>query len=291
MKALDRHHPTVTLLYFVAVTLPAALCMDPILLAISLLSALLLTFTCEGGRRPRAYLILLLFPVIALINPIFQHDGVTVLFFLNGNPVTLEALIFGLCAAAMTLSMLYWFRSMTRMMTSDKYLCVFGFASPRLALLLSMALRFVPLLGQRLQAVRLSQKALGLYRDGTLIDKLRGELRVFSIVLTWALENGIHTADSMEARAYGIGKRSSFSENRFHFSDAVLLTVIALLLAATLTGIFTKTVSIVFYPAISRPPLSAYAVSVYAAYTLLALLPTLLVLQEKIKWHFLQSKI
>ncbi len=292
MKSLERYHPAVTLLYFLAVTLPVTLCMDPVLLALSLSGALLLTFVHSERTKPRTHLLfLLLFLLIALINPLFQHDGVTVLFFLNGNPVTWEAVAFGLCAAAMTLAVLYWFRSMTQMMTADKYLCVFGFLSPKLALLLSTSLRFIPLFGQRIRAVRLSQKALGLYRDGTLIDKLRGELRVFSVMTTWALENGIHTADSMEARGYGIGRRTAFSETRFHIADGVLLALVAVLLLLTLWSVLTKATAISFYPAISLAAPSTRGTIAYAAYAALALTPTALTLQEKIKWHFLQSKI
>ncbi|MBQ9748897.1 MAG: energy-coupling factor transporter transmembrane protein EcfT [Clostridia bacterium] len=292
MKSLERSHPTVTLLYFLAVTLPVMLCMEPLLLCISLAGALALLFSRTGGRNIRTLLYFLaLLLLIALVNPLFQHDGVTVLFFLNGNPVTWEAIAFGLCAGAMTLAVLCWFLSMSQMMTTDKYLCVFGALSPKLSLMLSMALRFVPLFTKRMHAVRLAQRGLGLYRDGTLPDKLRGELRVFSVTVTWALENGIHTADSMEARGYGTGRRTAYAEYDFHAWDGALLALILLMLALTLCGLLTDAVAVTFYPALVRAERGVLAALTYAAYTLLSFLPTLLTVQEKIKWHFLQSKI
>ena len=43
----------------------------------------------------------LLFLALALINPLISHNGATVLFVMNDNPVTLEALLYGINSAAM----------------------------------------------------------------------------------------------------------------------------------------------------------------------------------------------
>ena len=42
-------------------------------------------------------------------------------------------------------------------------------------------------------------------------DSVRSALRVFSIVVTWSLESGLITADSMRCRGYGLPGRTSFS--------------------------------------------------------------------------------
>jgi energy-coupling factor transport system permease protein len=40
--------------------------------------------------------------VTAWLNPLFNHAGVTLLFYLpGGNPVTLESMVYGLAAATM----------------------------------------------------------------------------------------------------------------------------------------------------------------------------------------------
>lgn len=292
MKSIENHNPILTFSYFLAVTLPAMFSMNPVMLMLSLAGALALFFVKNGIKNARSHLLFFaLFLVIAFVNPLFQHNGVTVLFVLNGNPITWEAIFYGIMAGLMTVSVLYWFRLLSQMMTSDKYLYIFGRFSAKLALLLSMALRYVPLFGKRMKAIRMSQKAIGLYRDGTLIDKIRGEVRIFSIMVTWALENGIHTADSMEARGYGIGKRTSFAIFRFHLSDGILLSMILVLLGMTLAGLATGAVDFVFYPAIIPHEASVFAVVIYTAYGILALLPTILEMEERIKWHFLRSKI
>lgn len=61
-----------------------------------------------------------------------------------------------------------------------------------------------------------------------------------SIVVTWALENALDTADSMKSRGYGLPKRTAFSLFRFTLRDGICLGVLATLggivLAGSLTG-------------------------------------------------------
>lgn len=84
----------------------------------------------------------------ALINAAFNHEGATILVYLPGeNPLTLESVVCSMCAAAMILSVVCWFSCYNEVMTSDKFIYLFGRVSPALSLIFSMTLRFVPRLG------------------------------------------------------------------------------------------------------------------------------------------------
>ena len=160
-------------------------------------------------------------------------------------------------------------------MTSDKLLYLFGRVSPKLALILSMVLRYIPLFGAQAKKVSQTQKALGLYTDGNTLDAIRGGVRVFSIMVTWSLENGIITADSMTARGYGIERRTSFSTQRFTASDAAVLTATLLFAALTLTGFAVGACGFTFYPKLSPAAITPLSAAAYAAYALLSLLPSI----------------
>ena len=153
--------------------------------------------------------VLILFLILALVNPLVSHNGVTVLFVLNDNPVTLESLLYGLNSSVMITAVLYWLNSFSQIMTSEKLLCVFGAISPKIALILSMTLRFVPLLNSQTKKVSDAQKALGFYKSDNIIDSLHEKMRVFNIVLTWALENGIITDGSYEGSGCAISQASA----------------------------------------------------------------------------------
>lgn len=290
MRRFEEYHPTALAVYYLAAAGVCMFSMDPVLLALSLLGAVL-SLAALGGMRPwRTHLYALaLFAGMALVNPLVSHKGVTVLFVLNANPVTLEALLYGAAAGMMLLAVLYWFRGFTRVMTSEKLLHLFGGLSPRLALILSMALRYVPLFARQAAQVAQSQQAMGKYREDTLIDRFRGGLRVFSVMVTWTLENGIITADSMTARGYGMGRRSRYTIFRWRRGDVLLLCATLLQTALTVAGLADRTVT--YYPAIRLSPLTLRALIGYAAYGLLTLLPALITGKEALKWHCLRSSI
>lgn len=290
MRRFADHNPIATAAFFLCVAGVAMFFMDPLILLLSLCGALICHGVIQGYHEAGTHLgALALFAGMTLLNPLFSHRGATVLFVMNHNPVTLEALIYGAAAACMIISTLYWFRSFTYIMTSDRLLYLFGAISPRLALILSMALRYVPLFGQQRRKVRQSQQALGLYKEDNIVDRFRGGMRIFSVMVTWALENGIVTADSMTARGYGIGRRSRFSLFRWTVGDLLLLVCSLLLTLVTVIGLHGRSTS--YYPTFSLPPMTIRALAGYITYGLLTLLPAIIQGKETLQWHCLKSSI
>lgn len=292
MKAFADYHPIAVTVYFLTAAGISMFCANPIITAISLLGALLLFFVRNGRRHLKSHLYFLaMFLIMALINPLVSHNGATVLFVMNHNPVTLEALLYGIGASAGIIAVLYWFRSFSQIMTSDKLLYIFGRLSPKLSLVLSMAIRYAALFGRQKKKVAQSQKALGLYKEDNILDSIKGGVRVFSVMITWALENGIITADSMEARGYGTGRRTNFSVFRFRKSDSVLLILSLLLSAVTCLGIGFGALEFSYYPVITSAESSPLSAASFISYSILAVLPSIIETEETIKWKCFLSKI
>ena len=291
MQNFENLNPITISVYFLTVTGISMFCMNPILLCFSLFGSILFFLFRNGRKHIKSHFgFLCLFLIMAIINPLFSHNGATVLFVINDSPITLEALLYGFVAAAMILAVLYWFRSFTQVMTSDKLLYVFGKLSPKLSLILSMGLRYVPLFNRQTKKINATQTALGLYKEDNIIDRVKGGTRVFSVLLTWALEKGIITADSMAARGYGIGKRTHFSVFRFRIADVILLLLTLTLGIVTCVSLGTNALDITFYPKIKISALTPVSVLGLIAYGTLTMLPIILELTEKIKWNYLKSK-
>ena len=285
MRAFEDYHPLPVAFSLLAAAGVGMFSMAPLVLALSLLGAIAYFLILNGSREGKMHLFaLLIFLLVALINPLTYHNGVTVLFVMNGLPVTKEALFYGLATGGMIIGVLYWFRCFSRVMTSDKLMYLMAGISTKLSLVISMALRYVPLFRQQHQKIRQSQMALGLYKEENIVDSFRGNLRIFSVMVTWALENGVITADSMAARGYGVGKRTHFSLFRFRMRDGILLGCAAVLLLLSLLGLSGRT--IVYYPAIQYPPFTWQAGIGYLSYALLCLLPALTHGKEALQWHF-----
>ncbi|MDQ7094892.1 energy-coupling factor transporter transmembrane component T [Desulfosporosinus sp. PR] len=293
MRTFATYHPSVLLLYFSGVALITALTFHPFLLAFSFLGAFLWAGRLESGKAVVLSLgfYVPLFLLLALINPLFSHNGVTPLFFLNDNPVTLEAVLYGAAIAGMMVSILYWGRCYSQVMTSDKFIYLFGKAIPKLSLFLSIALRFCPLFLKQMKKIHQTQRTMGLYATESVVDRLRGRMRVFAAILTWSLEHAVDSAAAMRARGYGLPGRTNFSRFRFTLGDLALLGLLVLLFGWTALGFRGGSLRFAFYPGMSELELSWYAKANYGGVLILMLLPFLSEVKETILWNYFRSKI
>ena len=283
MKAFSKLHPTVLLAYFAVMLAFSMFIRNPVTVGLSLCGAAafcaMLTDAKEKLNDLKFYIPLTV--LITVTNPLFSHNGRTPLFFLNGNAFTLEAIWYGVL----------WSKSYSKIVTGDKFLYLFGRVLPKTALILSVALRYVPILKQQAQKTRDAQKTLGLYSTGSMADNAVSTAKVYSALVGWSLENAVETGRHMKARGWGRGKRTSFSVFRFRKADAAALAFIAL--AAVLVGLAAARgeLTFSFYPAPTPLPLSAVPAAAYALYGALAFLPFLIETEELVRWSCLRSKI
>lgn len=287
MRIFHDHNPIAVAAFYLCVTAVTMFTMNPIIIAISLFASVInYVLYAKGGIKPHLFS-LILFIIMAAINPLVNHNGMTVLFYLNDRPITAEATLYGVTAAGMTVAALYWLRLFTKAMTSDKLLYLFGRLSPKIALILSMAIRYVELLRIRWKKIQASQMALGLYDDGNLIDALRGRARVLSILITWALENGVITAESMDARGYGTGRRTSFRLFRFRLPDFIITALCAAAVTVAVIGLNSTEIS--WYPTIQMTISEPISIIGYIGFAILTALPIIINTKEAIRWRYLSS--
>ena len=217
-------------------------------------------------------------------------EGATILAYLpSGNPLTLESIAYGFAAAAMLAAVVLWFSCWNTVMTSDKLMHLFGRVVPALSLLLSMTLRFVPRFQAKLREVTAARRGMGLYAEKGRLQKLRSAVTVFSVMVTWSLENAVETADSMKSRGYGLPGRTAFSLYRYSRRDRLLLLWLTLCGAYVAAGWALGGVKWRYYPT-ARGVLTPYSASVLLAYFLLCLTPVLLQRKEARTWSSIASK-
>ncbi|MBQ6020451.1 MAG: energy-coupling factor transporter transmembrane protein EcfT [Clostridia bacterium] len=248
-------------------------------------------FLSKKALRYTLRVVLPLSVLTAVLNPMFNHRGATILaYFPSGNPLTAESLIYGAFAGVLLAASLFWFASLTEIMTTDKFVYLFGRVLPSLGLLLSMALRFVPLFHRKFRDAMDVQRASGGGSEKTAA-RVRRAASAFSMVVTWALENAAQTADSMKGRGYGMRGRTSFSIYRFTPTDAALLCASVLPGAAALLGAVFGQLDFNYYPrfAPAAAPLSSGLFC--AAFFVLCLIPLLFDLTEVLLWKRSERRI
>ncbi len=294
-NAFSGYHPIVNFIYFTLTLFYAMFFMHPVCLAISLGSAFAYSIKLNG-RKALCFNLLYMLPMLlaaALVNPAFNHEGVTILTYLSsGNPLTLESIAYGAAAAAMIAAVICWFSCYNAVMTSDKFIYLFGRIIPGMSLILSMVLRFVPKFREQIKVISNAQKCIG--RDvsnGSILQRAKHGINILSIMVTWALENAIDTADSMKSRGYGLPGRSAFSIFRFDSRDKKALCIIGGTGMYVLIGFLTGGIYWRYFPSMKGVPPAFYPISVFAAYLILCISPVIIELLEDRKWKHLQSSI
>jgi energy-coupling factor transport system permease protein len=281
-------HPVVNLLFFIQVIGISMLEMHPVLLVISFLTAF--RYVCclyqKSERKPLLRFFLPAALMLVLINALFHHRGVTVLMMLpSGNALTLESIMYGFAAALMMLAVTLWFACLNAVMPPDKFVYLFGRVIPVLALILSMTLRFVPMMYSQFRQIEQVQRSMGHdVTKGPVLQRMRSAAAIVSILLTWAMENAVVTADSMKGRGYGLPGRTAFSIYRFDKRDGVIAA------GFTICAIYTAVLAAAgyldwtFYPVLSGSLFHPLAISGYAAYTALCVTPLVLNKREDRVW-------
>lgn len=290
MKSLHDYHPLVIFLYFVAIVGLTMFYMHPVLLIISFLGAISLSLLVQRKSfwQSAKWLLPFMF-VAALINPLITHDGEIILLYVNSQPITLEAIVYGFAMSIMLLSVMFWFGCFNALMTSDKFLFLFGRLAPAFALLLTITLRLIPLFFHQIKRITHAQKTIGMdITSGSLLHRIRAAARIISILISWALENAIETADSMKARGYGLKNRSTFSLFKFDRSDAVITCVITCLFLAQIFSSYVGWNDFTYYPTFSIISWDFSSYFVFTSYALLVALPIFIEIQEAFKWRSLK---
>ncbi len=288
--AFSRLHPITLLLWFAAALTVTVMTIDPIFAALSFIGAashnIMIT---KGNFQPRpAVLTALMMIAVTLLNPFFSHHGVTILFFFNDLPITLEAILYGAMMSVIIAASMLWCVSLSRCLTSDKVIYLVGRAFPKLAVLLSLTLRLIPEMRRKYKSIYDTRRACGLSGENGIIARVRSTLAVFSALITMTLEDSIDTADSMRARGIALKGRTCFSDFRVHISDVAVIS------ASVITAVIICAASICgrlyfsFYPVVTAVPVNIWSVISYAAFTVLMIIPTLL---EVIMWRRLSLKM
>lgn len=292
--SFDRCHPAVNFLYFALVLGFTMFLMHPVSLAVSIVSAAVYAVQLNGaGAVKRSMKCLLPMALLAAVdNPAFNHAGVTFIMYLpGGNPLTLESILYGLAASGMLLAALLWFSCVTAVLTTDKFVYLFGRIAPALGLVLSMTVRFVPRFAARFREARAARRCLAPAGQEGLIARLRELAAVLSAMVSWSMENAMDTADSMKSRGWGLPGRTAYTVYRLTDRDRGLLLWLGLAGVFLLSCAASGAMDWRYYPTVRGSLTGVLPVSGQIVYLALCLTPVILNGWEAVQWKRLHSGI
>ena len=288
--AFSKYHPAVNFLFFVGAIGMSVIIQHPAYLIAGMVTGVIYYLLLNGKKGWKTILGLLpMFVILTTINPLFNTLGETVLFHIGDRPYTLESLLYGGALASMFVIIILWFGCYNKVLTSDKFTCLFGNLIPSISLLLVMVFRMVPNFIRKSQQIIGARKSIGkgTRETATTKERLHDGGTVLGTLTSWALEGSVVTGDSMRARGYGTAKRTSFMIYRKTATDWILVAVMLALLGITIAAACFGQFTAIFVPAMELAPVSWGL----AAYTCYLLIPTALHIKEAIQWHISRSRI
>ena len=206
---------------------------------------------------------------------------------MSGRKAVLAAALAALLAAV-----ILWFSCFNVVMTTDKFVYLFGRVIPAMSLVLSMAFRFVPRFAAQFREVSEAQRCIGRdLSEGSAVERLKKAASIVSIMVTWSLENAAQTADSMKSRGYGLSGRTAFSVYCLDGRDKALLVWLLLCGFYIACGWAAGGIEFHYYPMMEGTQLGVFQLSFMLAYLLLCLTPHILDAVEDIKWKHSGSAI
>ena len=209
----------------------------------------------------------------------------------GGNPLTLESILYGLAASGMLLAALLWFSCVTAVLTTDKFVYLFGRIAPALGLVLSMTVRFVPRFAARFREARAARRCLAPAGQEGLIARLRELAAVLSAMVSWSMENAMDTADSMKSRGWGLPGRTAYTVYRLTDRDRGLLLWLGLAGVFLLSCAASGAMDWRYYPTVRGSLTGVLPVSGQIVYLALCLTPVILNGWEAVQWKRLHSGI
>ena len=290
--AFSNRHPAVNFLFFLGAIGFSVLIQHPAYLIAGALGAAAYYLLLSGRKGwKRIGMLVPMFLLLTAVNPLFNTYGERVLFHVFGRPYTLEALLYGGAIAGVFVVMMLWFGCYNAVMTSDKFTSLFGNLIPALSLLLVMVLRMIPSFIRKAGQITLARKAIGLGAGEKNKEKIRHGMGVLSALTDWALEGSVVTGDSMRARGYGSGRRTSFQIYRMKCGDWCLLAVMAALAGTVIAVSSLGATAAEFTPVLSIAPVKGIYALGFAAYCVYLLIPSVLPIKEELQWRRSRSKI
>jgi energy-coupling factor transport system permease protein len=252
-----RFHPISAFFYTGALFIFAMSWSNPLwlILLLALAAACLLVVADWRAWRNALALSLFMALVICAVNSLFAAAGGSTLPGARAIPligrlrICPGALLFGLSAGLKVPLAVGIFILCGELMDQDEVLSFLSRFAPKSSLLATLATLMIPRLRRELERIRTVMSMRGAnVDDRRLVARIKASRPLLHVLLLSSLDGAWDTAVSLNCRAFGSGKRSSYGNAPWGARDSLLLggALIALMLFAI--GRVSNTARIHCYP-------------------------------------------
>jgi len=238
---------------------------------------------------------ILMIIVILIVNVIVVNRGATILYrgprlpVIGRIKITVEALAFAMGMGIRLLIIISGFCFYTYTIHPDGVLRLFSKWGNKSVLVITLATRLFPLMIEDYRRISEVQKCRGVkLNSGRWYERAKNTLPIFSVLLLSSLERSFQLAESMHARGYGSGNRSSYKKDYYRPRDYLILISVCLGILVGLWS-FSKGLSTYkYYPRLQS--FDIQSIVIVGILTLILSFPAVLNWGWK-KWKILRLKI
>ena len=269
IRSLKRSHPIVVFLYFIGIFLLAPFSHHPWMTTVQMICLCgLYLYHNRSLKKLIPFIVLIL--VVTLTNPLFVQRGRTILYANEYIRITKEAMLYGLHYGCVLVNLLFAFSIFNQYIKKEQWIYLSGKLFPKIGVITSMAFALVPRYQKQAKKIINVRKTLKRQENA-----VRRTMHTVSMETTWAFESSMDQLDSMNARGYGIGKRTHFHLFVWERKDLIHTIEIFALLGLNLWAYKNYYSRFFFYPMILMNPMKIKDVFWMGIMALQFLLPLL----------------
>jgi len=296
---LQKLHPVTVFLYTGLLMVLAVIYSNPLYLTAMLAVIIWTIIELEGRETLKGYgkIAGMMSVFVLIINPLLSREGQTILWHGPRIPVigvmdiSLEAALYGLNMALRLFLLIAVFAMYNLMMDPDRAMSAVSRVARKSAVVLALTVRLLPGMVSQARNVADIQRARGVNLDtGGIYQRWKKRIPFLRVMLLTSLENSWHTAEAMEARAFGSGPPTRYVTEVWRPRDTWIAAAVAAALLTAVAGLLSGAGSYEFYPRMGDLPGSREEVLVLIILSIMLAVPPALARGYK-GWNFIGRKI
>ncbi|TCO71477.1 energy-coupling factor transporter transmembrane component T [Marinisporobacter balticus] len=233
--------------------------------------------------------------LILIINPLANQNGRHILYKSGKIPIigkikiTQEALAYGGNMALKLFCILLIFLFYGLMTDRDETFSFFSKYAHKLTLTLSMTINIIHRLRLEIMRVKDVMILRGVnFQEKNLRKRMKAYYPILKVIFIASLEGSLDQAESLYARGYGKGVRTSYSQVKIKNIDYLFHGINFILLCFVVYGFFLNVGFVQFYPTFHGFDLKE---NIFLIYIDIILVVAILLIWGCKRWKFLRYKI
>ncbi len=296
---LQRLHPATTFLYTGLMMILAVIYSNPLYLTAMLAVVIWTIIELDGRETLKWYSRIagMMAVFVMIINPLLSREGQTILWHGPRVPVigvldiSLEAALYGLNMALRLFLLIAVFAMYNLMMDPDRAMSSVSRIARKSAVVLALTVRLIPSMVSQARNVADIQRARGVNLDsGGIYQRWKKRIPFLKVMLLTSLENSWHTAEAMEARAFGSGPPTRYVTEVWRPRDTWITAAVLVSLLTAITGLLAGAGSFEFYPRLGDLTGSGEEILILIILTIMLAIPPALARGYK-GWNFIERRI